>query len=239
MGKISKNRAMSILAISLLLISAFPIILAETQEKPEKLADDVLYSRYMTFHQKSEVAIIAMDAIIDLYKENGINTSELNNLKVKLTGLNSQAKKAAEAINRDEFYNIVEESRKTIKSFRDIVKENDVEGQSEAVKSAIQENKDYLKGLLSETSTNKKGIYLKAIDNRLVKLEQISNRLGEKGVDVAEINANIDEISTNRAEISEQSDLETLKEFHQSAKEDAKELRELIKEAIEEIKETE
>ena len=239
MGKISKNRAMSILAISLLLISAFPIILAETQEKPEKLADDVLYSRYMTFHQKSEVAIIAMDAIIDLYKENGINTSELNNLKVKLTGRNSQAKKAAEAINRDEFYNIVEESRKTIKSFRDIVKENDVEGQSEAVKSAIQENKDYLKGLLSETSTNKKGIYLKAIDNRLVKLEQISNRLGEKGVDVAEINANIDEISTNRAEISEQSDLETLKEFHQSAKEDAKELRELIKEAIEEIKETE
>lgn len=237
MGKISKNRAMSIFAVSLLLISAFPVILAETQEDSEKLADDVLYSRYMNFHQKSEVAIIAMDAIIDLYKENGINTSELTDLKVKLIDLNSQAKKAAEATNRDEFYNIVEESRETIKSFRDIVKESDVEGQTEAIKSAIQENKDYLTGLRDETSDVKKGIYLKAIDNRLEKLEQISNRLEEKGADVTEINDKINEISNNRAEISEESDREALKAFHQNAKEDAKELRELIKEAINEIKE--
>lgn len=236
MGKISKNRTMSILAISLLLVSAFPVILAETQERSEKLADDVLYSRYMTFHQKSEVAIIAMDAIIDFYKENGIDTSELTDLKVKLTDLNSQAKIAAETINRDEFYGIVEEGRETIKSFRDIVKESDVEGQSEAVKRAIQENKDYLKGLWNETSTNKKDIYLKAIDNRLEKIEQISNRLEAKGADVTEINDKIDEISGNRAKISEESDRETLKAFHQSAKEDAKELRELIKEAIAEIK---
>lgn len=239
MGKISKNRVMSILVISLLLISAFPVILAETQEDSEKLADDVLYSRYMTFHQKSEVAIIAMDAIIDLYKENGINTSELTDLKVKLADFNSQAKNATEAIKRDEFYSIVEESRETIKSFRDIVKESDVEGQSEAVKSAIQENKDYLTGLRDETSDVKKGIYLKAIDNRLEKLEQISNRLEEKGADVTEINDKIDEISNNRAEISEESDREALKAFHQNAKEDAKELRELIKEAINEIKENE
>lgn len=238
MGKISKNRAMSILAISLLLVSAFPVILAETQERSEKLADDVLYSRYMTFHQKSEVAIIAMDAIIDFYKENGIDTIELTDLKVKLTDLNSQAKIAAEATNRDEFYNIVQKSRETIKSFRDIAKDKDVEGQSEALKSAIQENKDYLTGLRDETSGVKKGIYLKTIDNRLEKLEQISNRLEEKGVDVAEINSKIDEISNNRAQISEESDREALKEFHQGAKEDAKEIRELIKEAIEEIKET-
>ena len=238
MGKISKNRTMSILAISLLLVSAFPVILAETQERSEKLADDVLCSRYMTFHQKSEVAIIAMDAIIDFYKENGIDTSELTDLKVKLTDLNSQAKIAAEATNRDEFYNIVQKSRETIKSFRDIAKDKDVEGQSEAVKSAIQENKDYLTGLRDETSGVKKGIYLKTIDNRLEKLEQISNRLEEKGLDVAEINSKIDEISNNRAQISEESDREALKEFHQSAKEDAKEIRELIKEAIEEIKET-
>ena len=158
MGKISKNRTMSILAISLLLVSAFPVILAETQERSEKLADDVLYSRYMTFHQKSEVAIIAMDAIIDFYKENGIDTSELTDLKVKLTDLNSQAKIAAEATNRDEFYNIVKESRETIKSFRDIAKDKDVEGQSEALNSAIQENKDYLTGLRDETSGVKKGI---------------------------------------------------------------------------------
>lgn len=239
MGKISKNRAMSILAVSLLLISAFPVILAETQEDSEKLADDVLYSRYMNFHQKSEVAIIAMDAIIDLYKENGINTSELTDLKVKLTDLNSQAKKAAEATNRDEFYSIVEESRETIKSFRDIVKESDVEGQSEAVKSAIQENKDYLTGVWNETSANKKEIYLKVIDNRLEKLEQISNRMEEKGADVTEINDKIDEISINRSNISEESDREALKAFHQGAKEDAKELRELIKEAIAEIRENE
>lgn len=237
MVKISKNLVMSILAISLLLVSAIPVILAETQEESEKLADDVLYSRYMTSHQKSEMAIIAMDAIIDLYKENGINTSELTDLKVKLTGLDSQAKKAAEAINRDEFYSIVEESRETIKSFRDIVKENDVQGQSEAVKSAIQENKDYLTGLRDETSDVKKGIYLKAIDNRLEKLEQISNRLEEKGADVTEINSKINEISDNRSNISGESDREALKTFHQSAKEDAKELRELIKEAINEIKE--
>lgn len=237
MVKISKNLVMSILAISLLLVSAIPVILAETQEESEKLADDVLYSRYMTFHQKSEMAIITMDAIIDLYKENGINTSELTNLKVKLTGLDSQAKKAAETINRDEFYSIVEESRETIVSFRDIVKENDVEGQSEAVKSAIQENKDYLTGLRDETSDVKKGIYLKAIDNRLEKLEQISNRLEENGADVTEINSKIDEISDSRATISEDSDWETLKSFYEDSKEDTKELRELIKEAINEIKE--
>ncbi|KYC49302.1 MAG: hypothetical protein AMQ22_01677 [Candidatus Methanofastidiosum methylothiophilum] len=238
MRKISKNRAMSILVISLLLVSAFPVILAEAQERPEKLTDDVLYSRYMTFHQKSEVAIIAMDAIIDFYKENGIDTSELTGLKVKLEEFDGQAKIAAQEIKREEFYRIVEESRETIKSFRDIAKDKDVEGQSEAVKSAIQENKDYLTGLRDETSGVKKGIYLKAIDNRLEKLEQISNRLEEKGVDVAEINSKIDEISNNRAQISEESDREALKEFHQGAKKDAKEIRELIKEAIEEIKET-
>lgn len=237
MGKISKNRAIGIFVISLLLVSAFPVILAKTQQGSDKLADDVLYSRYMTFHQKSEVAIIAIDAIIDLYKENGINTSELTNLKVKLDELDAQAKIAAREIKRDEFYNIVEESRETIKSFRDIVRESNVEGQSEAVKSAIQENKDYLTGLRDETSDVKKGIYLKAIDNRLIKLEQISNRLEEKGADVTKINAKIDEISNNRAKISEESDREELKAFHQSAKEDAKELRDLIKEAIEEIKE--
>jgi len=239
MGKISKNKVMSILAISLLLISAFPVILAETQEGSEKLADDVLYSRYMTFHQKSEMVIIAMDAIIDLYKENSINTSELTNLKVKLNELDAQAKIAAQEINRDEFYAVVEESRETIKSFRDIVKENDVEGQSEAVKTAIQGNKEYLTGLRNETSEVKKGIYFKAIDNRLEKLEQISSRLEEKGANVTEINEKIDEISDNRSNISEESDREELKAFYQDAKEDAKELRELIKEAIKEIKENE
>jgi len=239
MGKISKNKVMSILAISLLLISAFPVILAETQEGSEKLADDVLYSRYMTFHQKSEMVIIAMDAIIDLYKENSINTSELTNLKVKLNELDAQAKIAAQEINRDEFYAVVEESRETIKSFRDIVKENDVEGQSEAVKTAIQGNKEYLTGLRNETSEVKKGIYFKAIDNRLEKLEQISNRLEEKGADVTEINEKIDEISDNRSKISEESDREELKAFYQDSKEDAKELRELIKETIKEIKENE
>jgi len=239
MGKISKNKVMSILAISLLLISAFPVILAETQEGSEKLADDVLYSRYMTFHQKSEMVIIAMDAIIDLYKENSINTSELTNLKVKLNELDAQAKIAAQEINRDEFYAVVEESRETIKSFRDIVKENDVEGQSEAVKTAIQGNKEYLTGLRNETSEVKKGIYFKAIDNRLEKLEQISSRLEEKGANVTEINEKIDEISDNRSKISEESDREELKAFYQDAKEDAKELRELIKEAIKEIKENE
>jgi len=239
MGKISKNKVMSILAISLLLISAFPVILAETQEGSEKLADDVLYSRYMTFHQKSEMVIIAMDAIIDLYKENSINTSELTNLKVKLNELDAQAKIAAQEINRDEFYAVVEESRETIKSFRDIVKENDVEGQSEAVKTAIQGNKEYLTGLRNETSEVKKGIYFKAIDNRLEKLEQISSRLEEKGANVTEINEKIDEISDNRSNISEESDREELKAFYQDAKEDAKKLRELIKEAIKEIKENE
>ena len=239
MGKISKNKVMSILAISLLLISAFPVILAETQEGSEKLAADVLYSRYMTFHQKSEMVIIAMDAIIDLYKENSINTSELTNLKVKLNELDAQAKIAAQEINRDEFYAVVEESRETIKSFMDIVKENDVEGQSESVKTAIQGNKEYLTGLRNETSEVKKGIYFKAIDNRLEKLEQISNRLEEKGADVTEINEKIDEISDNRSKISEESDREELKAFYQDAKEDTKELRELIKEAIKEIKENE
>lgn len=239
MGKISKNKAIGIFVISLILVSAFPVILAETQEGSEKLADDMLYSRYMTFHQKSEMVIIAMDAIIDLYKENSINTSELTNLKVKLNELDAQAKIAAQEINRDEFYAVVEESRETIKSFRDIVSENDVEGQSESVKNAIQENKEYLTGLRNETSEVKKGIYFKAIDNRLEKLEQISNRLEEKGADVTEINAKIDEISNNRAKISEESDREELKAFYQDAKEDAKELRELIKEAISEIKENE
>ncbi|NYT03870.1 MAG: hypothetical protein GKC00_04090, partial [Candidatus Methanofastidiosa archaeon] len=84
----------------------------------------------------------------------------------------------------------------------------------------------------------KKDIYLRAIDNRLEKLEQISNRLEVKGADVTEIDEKIDEISINRSNISKDSDIDDLKEFHQNAKEDAEEIRELIKEAIKELKET-
>ena len=235
--KISKNGAIGIIVISLLMISGIPAILSETQEDSDKLADDVLYSRYLTFHQRKELAVVSMDAIIDLYKENGINTSELTNLKAKLTDIDADAKKAAETMNRDEFYSLIEESREVIKSFRDIVKENDLEGKGEAVKNALQENKEYVTGLKAETTEVKKDIYLRAIDNRLEKLEQISNRLEENGADVTEINEKIGEISRNRFNISKESDRDTLKEFHQNAKEDAEELRELIKEAIKELKE--
>jgi tRNA/tmRNA/rRNA uracil-C5-methylase (TrmA/RlmC/RlmD family) len=238
MMKISKNGAIGIILISLLMISGLPAILSETQEDSDTLADDVLYSRYLTFHQRKELAVVSMDAIIDLYNENGINTSDLTNLKVKLTDIDADAKKAAETMNRDEFYILIEESREVIKSFRDIVKENDIEGKGEAVKSAVQENKEYLNGLKAETAEVKKHIYLRAIDNRLEKLERISNRLEEKGADVTEINEKIDEISNNRFNISKDSDPNVLKEFHQNAKEDAEELRELIKEAIQELKET-
>jgi hypothetical protein len=238
MMKISKNGAIGIIVMSLLLISGIPAILSETQEDSDKLADDVLYSRYMTFHQRKELAVVLMDAIIDLYKENGINTSELTNLKVNLTDIDADAKKAAETMNRDEFYSLIGESREVIKSFRDIIKKNDIEEKGEAVKSALQENMEYLTGLKVENTEVKKDIYLRVIDNRLEKLEQISNRLEENGADVTEINEKIDKISSNRSTISKDSDRDTLKEFHQNAKEDAEELRELMKEAIQELKET-
>ena len=238
MGKISKNGAIGIVVISLLLISGVPAILSETQEDSDKLADDLLYSRYLTFHQRKELAIVSMDGIIDLYKENGISTSELTALKAKLNDIDSEAKNAAETINRNEFYSLVEESREVIKSFRELVKESDIEGKGEAVKSAVQDNKEYLTGLKAETTEVKKDIYLRAIDNRLEKLEQISNRLEIKGADVTEIDEKIDEISINRSNISKDSDIDALKEFHQNAKEGAEEIRELIKEAIKELKET-
>lgn len=238
MGKISKNGAIGIVLISLLLISGVPVILSETQEDSDKLADDLLYSRYLTFHQRKELAIVSMDAIIDLYKENGISTADLTTLKTKLNYIDTDAKNAAETMNRDEFYSLIEESREVIKSFRELVKENDIEGKSEAVKGAVQDNKEYLNGLRAETIEVKKDIYLRVIDNRLEKLEQISNRLEVKGADVTEINEKIDEISSNRSNISKDSDIDALKEFHQNAKEDAGEIRELIKEAIKGLKES-
>ena len=207
MEKNSKNRAIGILVISLLMVSTFPVLLAEYDS--EKLSDDVLYARYLTYHQRKEAALIAMDAIIDLYREKGLNTTELTNLKVKLVDLDSQAKQAAKTMNRDQFYAAVEQSRETIRSFRELVKESGVEGQWDVAKSSIQENKEYLKGLRSETSETKKGIYLDVI-----------------------------EISSNRSNISKDSDRDTLQEFHQKTKKDAEELRELIKEAIKELKET-
>lgn len=218
--------------IFLIAISAFPIILSEKQS----LREDVLYSRYMAYHQRKEAIVIAMDAIIDLYIQKGIQTTDLTNLKVKLNNLDSQAKIAAESNKRDEFYRIIEESRETIKSFMDITKEKEVKGQKESVKTALKENKEYLKGLRQETAVAKKGTYLKTVDNGLEKLQQISLKLEEKGVDVSEINAKIDEIYDSRAKISNQSDMHDIKEFHQSAKEDIKQLREMIRKAIDEIK---
>jgi len=191
----------------------------------------------MTYHQRKETAVIAMDAIIKLYDEKGISTTELVSLKIKLNDLDSKAKIAAVNTKRDEFYSIIKESREVIKYFREITQEKEVEGQKDVVKAALEENKNYLLELRAETSTTKKGIHLKAVDNRLEKLEQISLRLEEKGADVSEINAKIDEISSSRAKISDESDRDALKEFHQSAKEDVQQLREMIKKAIEEIKE--
>lgn len=234
MEKNSKNRAIGIIVISLLMVSTFPVLLAENDS--DKLSDDVLYARYMTYHQRKEAVVIAMDAIIDLYRGKGLNTTELTNLKVKLADLDSQAKQAAKTMNRDQFYAAVEQSRETIRSFRELVKESGVEGQWDVAKSSIQENKEYLKGLRSETSETKKGIYLDVIDNRLEKLEQISNKLEQKGADVTQINSKIEEISESRDKISEDPDIETLKSFHNDAKEDVKDLRELIKKAIAEIK---
>ncbi|KYC52680.1 MAG: hypothetical protein AMQ74_00649 [Candidatus Methanofastidiosum methylothiophilum] len=234
MGKISKNRTIGIIVISLLAISTFPVILSE---EIQNLGEDALYARYMTYHQRKETAVIAMDAIIKLYDEKGISTTELVSLKIKLNDLDSKAKIAAVNTKRDEFYSIIKESREVIKYFREITQEKEVEGQKDVVKAALEENKNYLLELRAETSTTKKGIYLKAVDNRLEKLEQISLRLEEKGADVSEINAKIDEISSSRAKISDESDRDALKEFHQSAKEDVQQLREMIKKAIEEIKE--
>jgi len=236
MRKISKNGAIGIGIILLLLISGYPAILAEVQVDSERLSDDVLYSRYMAFHQRKEIAIISMDAIIDLYKENGINTSELINLKVRLIDLDIEAKKAAETMNRDEFYNTMEESRELITSLRKLVKEKSVEGQNEAVRNALIENKDYILGLRTEISKFKREIYLKIIDNRIEKLGRISNRLEGKGADVTEINKKIDALSDSRSSISKESSWAQLNRFHQDAKQTYQELRVLIREEIKELK---
>ena len=237
MEKNSKNRAIVIIVISLLMVSTFPLLLAANDS--DNLSDEVLYARYMTYQQRKEAAVIAMDAIINLYREKGLNTTELTNLKIKLVDLDAQAKQAAKTMDRDGFYAAVKKSRETIRSFRELTKESGFQGQWRVAKSAIQENKEYLKELRSETSETKKGIYLEAIDKSLEKLEQISNMLEEKGVDVTEINSKIDEISDDRAKLSNDSDIETLREFHIDTKEGVKELRELIKEAIAEIREAE
>ncbi len=234
MGKVSKNRTIGIFMILLLAISVFPVVLSEEKQN---LGEDALYARYMSYHQRKETAVIAMDAIIELYNEKGISTTDLISLKIRLNDLDSKAKQAAENKKRDEFYDIVEESKETIKYFRDIAQEKEIEGQKEAVKTALEENKEYLAGLRAETSAVKKNVYLKVVDNRLETLGQISVRLEEKGADVTDINAKIDEIYSSRAKISDESDRDTIKEFHQSAKEDVQQLREMIKKAIEEIKE--
>ena len=238
--------------LALFLLSV-PFIAAQEEDclTRQDLASEVLGSRYMFLHFRAEHRRISMDAVIDKFDENSIDSSELKAIKDDFVALYDTAKSAADSGDKTAFEDAIMEGKDLIADFKEKTKAQNTTGLKlrEAIKTALDENKDYLKGLHNDAVNSKIELYLKIFDARACHHQNVIDRLSGKGVDTAELQSDLDAIDAKKDDLSAKIDAAeaacevpivacttpeatAVKDLHKEINDDFMALNEKIKETI-------
>ena len=192
-----------------LFLLAVPFIAAQ-EDCPTRqdLASEVLGSRYMFLHYRAEHRRIGMDAVIDKFDEANIDSSDLKTIKDNFVALYDTAKSAADSRDKAAFESAVKEGKDLIVDLKEKTRAQNITGLKlrEAIKTALDENKDYLKGLHNDAVNSKIELYLKIFDARACHHQNVIDRLSGKGVDTAELQSDLDAINAKKDDLSSKID---------------------------------
>ncbi len=191
--------------LAVLFLFFVPAVAAETEcSTRADLVSEILETRYAFMYYRAENRRIAMDAVIEEFSSNGIDTSELAVIKDDFTALYDTAKTAADAGDKSAFNDAVKDGKDLVSQFKEKAREQkaNLTGLREAIKAKLDENKEYLDGLHDDAVASKKTLYLKIFDGRVCHHQNVIDRISARNVDVSELQADLDAIKAKRDELS-------------------------------------
>lgn len=228
---------------------AIPFIAAEDCDTLSDLAEDNLNARYKYYYYRAEIRAVSMDAVIDLYQENEIDTTELEQIKADFIALYEVAEEAADYGETAEFNDYVQDGIDLIASFKERARAESVDGVLAAISSALADKESYLNDLREEAVDAKKEVYLKVFDARVCHHQKIIDRWRERGVDVDDLVLDMNAIEAKRDPLVEKieeadascdvpfiicttSEADELTEYHREINNDFRELNIKFKDFI-------
>lgn len=235
-----------------LFLLAVPFIAAETQcQTKQDLTSEILSAKYLFYKYRAENRRVGMDAVIAAFDSKSLDSSELKTIKDSFVALYDAAKSAADSGDRTAFENAVNQGKSLIADFKEKTKAQNITGLKlrEAIKTALDENKDYLKGLHTDAVNSKVDLYMKIFDGRVCHHQNVIDRLSAKDVDTSELQSDLDAIEAKKDELSSKIDAAeaacevpivacttpeatAVKDLHKEINGDFMALNEKIKEAV-------
>lgn len=192
-----------------LFLLALPIVVAQSEcDTKTSLVSEILGTRYLFLKYRAEERRIAMDAVIAKFDESSFDTSELTAIKEDFVALYDTAKAAADAGDKKGLEDAVKQGKDLVGEFKDKVRAQNTTGLNlpQAIKVALEENKDYLDGLHNDAVTSKKDTYLKIFDGRVCHHQRAIDKLSGRNVEVTELQSELDAISAERDDLSSKID---------------------------------
>ena len=167
----------------------------------QEITINSLQLRYKYDYAVIEKYRIGMEAVIGYVDELGKNSSALIGYKDQFTALTADLKAAADNNDEASYNATIEEMKAVVSNFRHEARNqvgNNTEEARARIEAALEENEDYLYGLVTEARELHKERNTQIFDYYDAKAREVINRLEAQGYNMSEAKAKLSEIEEKR-----------------------------------------